>query len=55
MMTSSEGPLFGLASGPPTLNPPLHVGHSFSWRSCVSKRENIAIFQRLKPEADYHI
>jgi len=23
MMTSSEGPLFSLASGPPTLNPPL--------------------------------
>jgi len=26
MMTSSEGPLFILASGPPTLNPPLAVG-----------------------------
>jgi len=24
-MTSSEGPLFSLASGPPTLNPPLRV------------------------------
>jgi len=23
VMTSSEGPLFSLASGPPTLNPPL--------------------------------
>jgi len=26
MVTSSEGPLFSLASGPPTLNPPLLLG-----------------------------
>jgi len=26
MMTSSEGPLFSLASGPPNLNPPLEGG-----------------------------
>jgi len=26
MLTSSEGPLFSLASGPPTLNPPLGGG-----------------------------
>jgi len=32
-----------------------HVGNSLSWRNYVSKHENIAIFQRLKPEADYHI
>ena len=31
MLTSSEGsPLFSLASGPPTLNPPLHEVHSTS-------------------------
>jgi len=29
MMTSSEGPLFSLASGPPTLNPPLCVPGRF--------------------------
>jgi len=26
MVTSSEGPLFSLASGPPTLSPPLPLG-----------------------------
>ena len=31
MMTSSEGPLFCLASGPPTLNPPLPI-------TCLSKQ-----------------
>jgi len=35
MMTSSEGPLFSLASGSPTLNPPLlvspHVVHGAIW------------------------
>jgi len=33
MMTSSDGPLFSLASGPPTLNPPLAI-------SCMSSDQS---------------
>ena len=39
MMTSSEGPLFSLVSGPPTLNPPLHVCHIY--REWTYKQWNI--------------
>jgi len=36
MMTSSEGPLFNLASAPPTLNPPLYAHY-------VKLRQNVGL------------
>ena len=42
MMTSSEGPHFSLASGPPTLNPPLDTVSYFHWRPQEGRIEDFS-------------